>query len=205
MPEKSEPALGYEYEYGEHTWIRSGGHKGGRGDKIIAFAGKCGSYIEELSCWVRDGQTGEERLVKPKKIGTPASARSQASGDSIWNQPISTPEHRRAASSWETSTNSGSLKADLPSHHVFHSSPELILPGSLPSSPNISAPLRRLSIVSAGGSSMHGSDSSASPSLDAKMRRRLSGQIAILRGLPDHPRTPHTPERVHQLRTGVAH
>lgn len=225
VPDKSSPALGYEYEFGECTWIRSG-TRSGTGDRIIAFAGKCGSYIEELACWIRDGETGEERLVKPRRVGTPATARTQLSGDSVFASGLHTPHgsgsnglengmdyHRRTASSFDgpSPALSSSLRVELPGSHLFHSSPELILPSSLPSSPSLSSSLRRLSIISTNAGSVSGTaaggeSTPASASISPEIKkRRLSGQIALLRGLPESQRMPNTPERVHQLRTGFGH
>jgi hypothetical protein len=65
VPDHSLPAFGYEYDYGENLWIRVDS----REEELFAFAGKVGSYIEELACWVRNRRTGEERMLEPYRKG----------------------------------------------------------------------------------------------------------------------------------------
>ena len=187
VPDKSSPSLGYEYEFGENLWI-----KVGKGNTIFAFAGKNGSYLEELACWVRNIETGEEHLVQPAKLTSDRSSKRLSTVSvtsaliSVTGDPgqVHTEEHhKKSFSTLDVPIPSSSLNV-LPnalSHHSgqsYFESPELVLPSSLPSSPSLPISLGRLSMCSSNGESA-GSDTARSPR-DTK-RKRLSGQQAALK------------------------
>jgi hypothetical protein len=183
VPDKSSPAFGYEYEFGENTWIRSG-----KGGTIFAFAGTCGSYVEEIACWVRNNVTGEETLVKPvQMVSTP-------SGDGMarLHPPLSAvlkakmEEHRRSASTVEMLPPVSSSLTSLPNFTApgtigMSASPEINLPTSCPSSPSLPISLGRLSFCSTDSREGDG-HSPASATLDAGKKKRLSAQLALLHG-----------------------
>ena len=181
VPDKSSPAFGYEYEFGENTWIRSG-----KGGTIFAFAGTCGSYVEELACWVRDNVTGEEKLVKPVQMAaTPSIAgKMQPPLSAIMKAKIE--EHRRSVSTADLLPPTSSSLTSLPNFAApgqigMSASPEICLPTSCPSSPSLPLSLGRLSFCSTDSREGDG-HSPASASLDPGKKKRLSAQLALLHG-----------------------
>lgn len=78
---------------------------------------------------------------------------------------------------------------------TFASSPELVLPSSLPSSPSVPSSLRRLSIASSG----NGSDSEKETSAASDKRRRLSGAMLALKHGDDVQRAAREREREREL------
>lgn len=185
VPDKSSPAFGYEYEFGESTWLRSG-----KGSTVFALAGVSGSYIEQLAFWVRDNASGEERLVKPVQMA------STPSGESMLHTGRSHPplsavmrakidEHRRSISTVELLPPISSSLTSLPNfagpaNIGLSASPEINLPTSCPSSPSLPVSLGRLSFCSTDSSSKDASPPSAT--LDPGKKKRLSAQLALLHG-----------------------
>lgn len=188
VPDKSSPAFGYEYEFGENTWIRSG-----KGGTIFAFAGTCGSYVEQLSCWVRDNDTGEERLVHPAQMaGTPSLDDYAGVGRSYpplsAAMKIKVDDHRRSVSNVDLLPPISSSLTSLPNFNnpgpiALSNSPEIVLPTSCPSSPSLPKSLGRLSFCSTESSLRDGDGRSpASATLDPGKKKRLSAQLALLHG-----------------------
>lgn len=186
IPDKSSPALGYEYEFGDNLWIRAG-----RGNLIFAFAGRSGSYIEELACWVRDLETGEETLVQPtKRAGNPsrlsALSTMERSGIATSLHARLEDSHKRSSSSLDvpapTMLTSTSLVVTVPPAHglTFSASPQSALPLSLPSSPSLPVSLGRLSVCSSNepGSAGHTLENPYGLRPENK-KKRLSGQLAL--------------------------
>lgn len=188
VPDKSSPAYGYEYDYGENLWIRVP-----KGNFIFAFAGKVGSYVEELACWIRSNSSGEEIRIEASQ--TSANGTILAVTPPTDELPLlpafgRLEEHRRSYSTTEGFPISNSLNAlqNLALHNsrdVLGSSPQSLLALSIPSSPSLPTSLGKLSACSSsGGDSPFGERSSHLPALSAleNKRKRLSGQFALKHG-----------------------
>ena len=169
-------------------WIRIS-----KGSYIFAFAGKVGSYIEELACWVREPTTGSETKVEPSHTAahTTMLAVTPPKDDLLSSLPSLSriEEHRRSYSTTDGFQISSSLNAihNLSLHNgrdVLGSSPQSLLASSIPSSPSLPASLGKLSACSSsGGDSPFGDRSPRLPltALENK-KKRLSGQFALKHG-----------------------
>lgn len=187
VPDKSSPAYGYEYDYGENLWIRVP-----KGHYIFAFAGKVGSYLEEIACWIRDASDGQEhRIEASRTLSQPTMLAITPPRDEL---PLLLPhlradEHRRSYSTTGGFPVSSSLNALqnlalFTARDVVGASPQSVLASSIPSSPSLPTSLGKLSVCSSsGGDSPFGDRSPHLPTsaLENK-RKRLSGQFALKHG-----------------------
>lgn len=187
LPDKSSPAYGYEYDYGENLWIRVD-----KGQHIFAFCGKVGSYMEELACWVRETGTGKEVRLEPHRKGLPGAVLAVTPPtDDLPQLPTLAriDEHRRSYSTMEGFPISHSLNAlqNLAlqgTRGVLGTSPQSLLTSSIPSSPSLPTSLGRLSACSSSGGDSPFDDRSPRLPLNAleNKRKRLSGQNALKHG-----------------------